>query len=214
MNYGEVIYRLVFFIAFLFSFTVIKNKNRSLLVFPLLLFIGNIVELIVLLLKSKPYYPIVYHVYIPIEYMLLSYFYLQNLNSKRMKQFILFTIPLFFILCITISYRTIQPFIYPHPTLQFNIAGILLVVFALTSLFHIKEDMASSIYKNYLFWINIGILFFYSGNFLLMGTYNYLKQRDPDFATQLWSMFNTTLNVVLYIFFIIGFICSKPIRKF
>ena len=213
MDSWSVAYQIALFIAFACSFLVLKNSNKSLIIFPILFFFANTTELIVAFEKHnhKINYPYIYHFYIPIEYILLGYFYYLNSYSKKVRSIILYSIPLFIIACLYISICA-KPN-EKYPTLQFNIEGLLIITWVLISLFSLKSEEDINIFKHPFLWINIGLLFFHSGNFFLMGSYNYLLNYNLPLAKKLFKLINTTLNLLLFIFFIIGFICSTQTRK-
>lgn len=215
MDSWEYIYHVIFFIAFLSSFLVLKSKNSALRVFPILLFIGNIVDISAGALKmyNNPNYPLLYHFYIPAEYILLSYFYFKIFDNRWFKNAILISVPAFVITCILLSLNASKDDRYP--TMQFNIEGVLIICWALFNLFSLKSEENIVITKHPFFWISIGLLFFYTGNFFLMGSYNQIVSVDKALAKKLFKYINTTLNCSLYILFIIGFLCSsKQARKY
>ena len=99
------------------------------------------------------------------------------------------------------------------PTLQFTLAGFCLIALALISIFSIEDFYDVPLLVNPRFLINVGVLIFYSGTMLLMGSYNYLKEIEPESAPVLFRLINTTLNFILYSLFITAFICTSRIRK-
>jgi hypothetical protein len=214
IGFADIIYRIFFFTAFLYSLPLLHKSDRSLQIFPFLLFIGNLIEAFVIVIKTwSPVYPILYHVYIPLEYSFLAYFFSLNIPNEKVQKGILITIPLFVIYsflltCFFYSFKLNQ-----HPSIQFNTEGILLIVFTLVSFFTSKEWRQIPIYKSHLFWFNSGLLIFYSGNFLLMALYNYFKEDNIAAASFLWTAINTSLNIALYIFFIFGFLCLRQPQK-
>lgn len=201
------------FLALSISPIVFKSQNKSLRLFPLILLIGNIVEIIVMIKKSNgsTSYPFYYHLYIPVEYLLLAFFYYYNFERNWVKKSILFSIPLFIVICFYLTkYSSSEG---EYPTMQFNLEGIVLIILSVSNLFSLRAEEDSIIYKQPLFWIDIALLLFYTGNFFLMGSYNQLISSNPDLAKQYFKFINNSLNYSLYILFIVAFICSRQVKK-
>ncbi len=209
MDFWDIAYQSLLLVTFIFSLRLVNQKKFK--IFPYLLGITNFVELFIFFIKHEnPEYPILYHFYIPIEYCLLAYFYYRITDigwGKRFAFYSIFGLPL---ICIFISFN-INPFKFP--TLQFNVAGVCLIILALISIFSIMPEESSSIWTHPVFIINIGILVFYSGNLLLMGVYNYLRDFNLELAKSLFRAINTSLNFVMYLMFITAFVCLSRTRK-
>ncbi len=63
------------------------------------------------------------------------------------------------------------------------------------------------------FWICLGILFFYCGNFPLIGLLTFMSAVPSSILDGL-HLFVHALNIMLYTFFIIAFLCRVRIRKY
>ena len=211
MDRWDIFYQSLLLIAFLASVLVFKSSDSSFRVFPLLLVITNVVELTIFFTKANnPSFFFLYHIFIPIEYSLLAYFYFLHLPMKWARRSALISIPTVVLICIFCSYVNGST---QMPTLQFTLAGFCLIALALISIFSIEDFYDVPLLVNPRFLINVGVLIFYSGTMLLMGSYNYLKEIEPESAPVLFRLINTTLNFILYSLFITAFICTSRIRK-
>lgn len=211
MDRWDIFYQCLLLLAFLASLLVLKSSDSSFKVFPVLLAITNAVELIIFFTKAKnPTYLFAYHIFIPVEYSLLAFFYHLHLPMRWAKRASLTSIPIVVIFCFFYSY---QNGITQMPALQFTLAGLCVIALALISIFSIDDFYDVPILANPRFLISVGVLIFYSGTMLLMGSYNYLKESTPESAKLLFRMINTTLNFIMYSLFITAFICTSKIRK-
>lgn len=213
MDSWEIIYHFLLLAALFVSLLVFKSENKSLRLFPLILLIGNVIEIIVIIEKGKgnTNYPFFYHFYIPIEYVVLALFYYLNSERKWVKKSILVSIPIYILICIWLTNSALSR--EEYPSLQFNLEGVLLIVLAISNLFSLKGEEDLIITRHPLFWIDLAMLLFYTGNFFLMGSYNQLISSNPEIAKQYFKFINNSLNYSLYILFIIAFICSRPVKK-
>ncbi|MEM9982084.1 MAG: hypothetical protein AAF734_06285, partial [Bacteroidota bacterium] len=62
-----------------------------------------------------------------------------------------------------------------------------------------------------LFWISVGLLFFYIGNTPFHGILNYLNQHYRQMAVE-YMLLTHILIIIMYICFIIGFLC-RPLNQ-
>lgn len=189
------------------------RQDRRLKLLTLLLFFSIVTELVVELCK---YYNIshrfIYHIYIPLEYLMLCLFIQTQYVSKIIKRMVLATIPLYVFLAAFFSLFILPP---PYfPSIQFNIAGLFIILLVITVLFNLKIKDNYSIFRLPFFWIAIGLLLFHSGLFLFNGVYNFLLKTKSDSAAHLQKIVNTNLNYLLYLFWITGFLCSIRNRKY
>lgn len=153
-----------------------------------------------------------FHFYQPIEYMLLALFYWRLLEGKIVKKIVLISIPLFISFCIYYYSTNIKSYLGPDFT-NFTLEAILitgLVAIFFLQLFKSEEYLNLTTYPA--FWINTGNLFFYGGNLFVMGLHYYLAKQDSKLAEEFLSI-NHYLNLLLYMLYIIAFVCSKTNRK-
>lgn len=205
------IYFFLLFVCLIASALYYKN-DRSLLYILLLLFFSIITEVggIICQHNKTNYYPL-YHIFTPIEYSLIALFFCTNNNSITLKKLIYYSIPMFVIFSIVCSIFFIP--LNNYPGFQYNIEGILVIAWSLTSLFSSRPDYKTSFYSHVLFWIASGFFIFHSGIFFINGVFNYFFMGKNNLLTSIHTIINTIFNYILYIFILIGILCSRKIEK-
>lgn len=144
-----------------------------------------------------------YHLYNPIEYTLLSLYYLKNCRVSRYKSLVKWSIGVFIVAAVVLS-QSVYKF-HSLPALNINIEGVLLFVMYTHLLFNIDTDVV--IYKHPDFWISTGILTYFGGVFACFNLYSTLLNLDPAQTEQLFGTISLPLNIILYTCIIISQIC-------
>lgn len=191
------------------------ERNRSFKVLAVLLGFSVVTELIVNVLRYIYGYKIsdylfIYHLYIPLEYALLAYFFYLN-NNQKVKKIIMLSIPTFILASFFISLKIIT--LKEHPGLNFNLSGVLLITWSLITLFSLQPDATVSYTRLPVFWICMGILIFHAGIFFFNTIYNDLLEQNSELAQSLHRLTIKCLNYILYICFSIAFLCSIPRKR-
>lgn len=211
----QIIYLLLLTASWMLSF-YLCDLTSNMKVFPILLSLSWIVEITVSILYYffclKREYNILYHLYIPLEYTILAYFFYLSFNNLKIRKYILYSIPLYVIGSFIISFGVSS--IYAHPGLNFNIEGVLLIIWSLIALFTVEPKHEMPLVKMPIFWICLGILIFHSGIFFFNGVFNYILKTNSPLAKYLFQLIIKNLNYTLYICFLIGFICSNRMKKY
>lgn len=192
------------------------EHNKSLKVFPILLFFSVFTEAFVNILRyvfnySISSYQFIYHLYIPIEYTLLSYFFYLN-NNAQVRKYIMYSVPFYILVSGLLSLKIIT--FANYPGLNFNLEGVLLIAWSLITLFSVQPSATISIIKLPVFWICLGILIFHAGIFFFNNVYDELLQQNSVLAQNLHRLIIKSLNYILYICFSIAFICSNQMKKY
>jgi hypothetical protein len=208
-------YRILYFcflsISLVFAIFCKKNE-KGIYIFPYLLGSTLLAELLTVLLSYyKLNFYIVYHFYIPLEYgMWGSYFYIvidKVLVKKLVRlSIVLFTITSFF--C-SLTIAKFQHF----PSLQLNIEGLLLIIWATFAIFTIEIKHNVGIFSRPIFWVCIAVLIFYSLISSFMGVYNFISKSRADLLKILQFFLLNIPNYILYTSLSIAFICSHRIKK-
>ncbi len=205
---------LIFFIAISLVLSLFSYKNeKSLKVFPILLSVALIAELLTLLFyKFNIDYNIIYHIYIPLEYCLLAYYFYLNINLNKLKKIILYSIPFYLIISIIFSLKIVN--IQKYPNFQTNIEGLLLIAWATIAIFNIEVRSNLSIVRLPIFWICVAVLVYNCGIFSYIGVYNYICESRPGLTNGLKFYVLNLLNYILYTLLSIAFICSQKMKKY
>ncbi len=213
MKGSYVIYMSVFVVSFLFSFLTFKSESKSLRLFIPLLFLGLLTEGIVHYEKfhSRNILPVVYRIYIPVEYMFMGMIYFFNVRNKFIRKLIIASMIFFGIFCFMLMITATK--ISGWPSLEFNVEGFLMLVIASYHLLSLNGEDGESIFWRPFFWIDGAFLLFYSGTFFLMSLYDKLKMADAYKAGLYLSSINRGLNILLYLLFIVAFLCSARARQ-
>lgn len=207
----KLLYYLLLLICFVVSFLPNRKADKSMIIFPILLGLSIVVEgLAYLLHVYKIQFNVIYHLYVPVEYALLAAYFYMNVRSLRIRKIIQYSIPVYFI--ISLAYSMIGSF-QRHPGLQINMEGLLLIVWAIFSLFSIEAREGTKIHALPIFWICIGVLIYHSGIFTYTGIYNYIVEQKTALGGKLNIYILQISNYILYICWSIAFICSHQTKK-
>ncbi len=207
----KIIYFILLFVCFSLSCFANRKDDKSMRIFPFLLFLSIVVEVIVYFLHSHQIrFNVIYHIYVPIEYVLIAYYFYLNNKVEMVKKIILYSIPLFLLASIICS---LISSIHKHPGLQINLEGLLLIVWAILSLFSIEAKEGTKIHALPIFWICVCVLIFHSGIFTYTGIYNYILEQKTSLGGKLNIYILQISNYILYICWSIAFICSHLTKK-
>jgi len=201
-------------VSFLLSVWSIKT-DRSIGVLTSLIGLSILTEITVYVmyykLELKPEFYIAYHIYIPFEYSLLSYYFLLHITDVTARRIMQTSIPLFVITSVIISFYKGT---HVYPGINLNLEGVLIIIWTTIALFSIKPSGKTSIFHLPIFWVSVGVLVYYSGGFFFNFIYQYLTEGQSEVAKSLNAFINKGLNCFLYISFIVAFICSNRLRKY
>jgi hypothetical protein len=153
-----------------------------------------------------------YHVYTPIEYVLLILFYRKNTKNNLLRDIMgisAFIYPVASILISLLHYHFTE-----YPSTVYNISCVLNVVWIVFIFFELNSVSNIKITSLPLFWILASLLIFYSGIFFFNGAYNFVLNKDSHLAAELRNYINIFLNYILYILMIYAFICSIKLKKY
>lgn len=211
MNTTRIIYFIFMLICFLLSLVASKKRDKTLVVFPIVIFISILTEFLVIKLNSRHLnYNFIYHIYVPIEYVLLSLYFVFNTKSTSTKKIIIYSIPVYLILCLILS---LQTSFQKHPGIQINLEGLLLITWSVITLFSIEVKINTVITSLSIFWICVALLIYHSGIFTFTGIYNYIIEKKTLLGSKLSFFIIQMSNYLLYICLSIAFICSLRTKK-
>lgn len=144
----------------------------------------------------------IYHLFTVIEFIMLSTFYHLFFRKYFKSGYFLFPIPVFLIVAF-IDYKING--LYAMDTLSFSVESIILSLFALFSfLFVMRKLLFYNLLSEPFFWVNSGILFYFSGNLFIYAFSNYLLAFKQYKESALWSV-PLFLNIIFIILISIGF---------
>jgi hypothetical protein len=148
----------------------------------------------------------VFHIHTPIEYCVVSLLYVSSLENRKIKNVILISIPVFVVLCIFLS-LFIQP-------VTDNNAAMIIVESMLTiiwSLLFIRETIMlqkqNTLLRFPMFWISVGLMFYFVGAQVFDGLLNYLMFESMELARRVYRLMYV-FRFALMILLIVGAYCG------
>ena len=137
------------------------------------------------------------HFYFILQFLLLSYFYLQILTIELQKKVVKLTIP------ICLIALAIQYYFNPELYYTFNLFEIFITSFSIIvfSMFHFYNMLGGK--KNY-YYINIGIFIYLFGGTFLFITGNLMNSLNRSYGNLIW-MINSVLYIICQMYFLIEF---------
>ena len=201
--------------AFIVSITV-RKTDRGLTTIFILLGASVLTEAIVFVLNSLLGYTseqfyIIYHFYIPLEYLFISLFFAQCMDNKAISSIILWSIIPVVGLSLYFSFFVLG--LESFPGVNLNLIGMPIILWASITLLSLKPLIDSPIYFHPYFWICSGFLFYYSENFFHNFIYDFIKSENNTLGKILNNFVNKSSNFILYTSIIVGFICQKRLTK-
>ncbi|WP_431294140.1 hypothetical protein [Pedobacter sp. P26] len=153
----------------------------------------------------------IYNLYIIPEYLFYLVFFCKMLESQKIKK-AMWPFGLLYFLFAVINVGFVQGLAKLN-TYTIIFGGLITVV--LSSAYFLQELNRKNpqlVHKQPLFWIATGVLVFHSvslPNFIFM---NYLSRTNLPLAIALFNIL-LVLNILMYSFYLIAFLCHKPIPK-
>ena len=208
---------ILFFSGLCACYSIYKKKPAPLYIklFPILLFSGVAVEIIasimINLYKTKAHTYIVYNPFTCLEFVFYFFVIREIVKNKKAKKVLLFLMIAYPIAALTNIYffqgRT------GFHIFTYSIGCLLIVgccIYYFYELFLLPNSV--KLLSQPAFWICTALLFFYAFTYPFFGLSN-LMMTLPD--TILIPVFRITelLNIILYSFFSIAFLCRLRIRK-
>ncbi len=157
------------------------------------------------LINNMAYYSILSTIIL----LLYFYFYYQQIKNAAYKRIILYA-AIFLGIFSVLNIIFIQKLFEKFTSYNFCIGSVIMcVIICMYVVETMKSDQVIDLKRNLLFWVSIGLFFYYLMNIPVMAGYNYLLESD---SFTLRMIYRYITNVVLYIqytLFIIGAICMK-----
>jgi hypothetical protein len=205
----QTLYYILLIISFLILIYRIKQRNEPLRFFIPLLLLSLIVEGVRFGWSSNRLLSdFLFSIYTPVEYLLLSLFFIIIINSKFKRRLIQVSIPLFIILSLYVQFE-VQSANYFYKYLDVLLEAPLILTWTLFYFFQLFTDEESFNFKtNPLFWISSGNLLFFCGSFFSYGFGSYLHNINEQKLSDAVFWIARVLNIFLYVFYIIAFLCS------
>lgn len=210
MNLADKIYFLLLLLT-LASYLVKLNRQEKFIRWITILLIFWLVATLAAVLL--PLYGVIsknlfiYHIITPVEFTLILLLYHSYFENVLIKKILVYSIPIFILLCIVFSLFVQKTDISNSYTSIIQSAVIISV-----SLLFLKEtaqlQRVKSLIHYPMFWISVAILFGYTAPLIIEGMLNYLIDQSMALAQQLY-LISYFSNYVLLILFMIAVYCNR-----
>jgi len=211
---SPVIYIIFIALSFVASLTVYfsSQKNIYLLFFPVFLFFTLVVEFIGFYSFSKGRPSItLYNFFTSFEflfYMLLLRNVIHNLKAKK----VIFHTAWLYILLLLINFLFILK-ISAFSATTYALGCLVITGICIYYFYELFQSTRSlNLLRQPIFWICVGLLFFYCCSFPIFGLYNFLNKAPRIIQKNLQTIL-VLLNVFLYSSFTIAFLCRIRVRN-
>lgn len=175
-------------------------------------FVIELIGLMMVLLKIKSIW--LFNLFTPVEFVVYSLFYLTQIKLKIARTWIRWFLLIYPVVYV-INILSFQHLFTAFHTNTYLLGSLFMILWSGTYFYDqiISEtNLNSSLIRDPFFWISVGVLFFYSGCFIIFGAINYLNFADVKRSESLY-MIVQLLNILMYSLFAIGFSCHKIFQK-
>lgn len=152
-----------------------------------------------------------FHIYTPIEYTILCLLYRNAVAGPLLKKIIYASIPFFIVLSIMFSAFVQKP--DENNSFITIIESLLILSW---SLFYLREvlllQQVTHLHRFPMFWICVGILFYFTGSLITEGMLNYLIKHSIELARRVYS-FSYIFKYLLLILLMIGAWCQITFKN-
>lgn len=151
---------------------------------------------------------LLFSIYTPAEYALLSLFYVSLIHERRLKLLIWCSILPFILFSFFVQFA-LDDTNYFYKYLDVLVESPLLVSWVVVYFIQLfRDDKTFDFSNKATFWISAGNLLFYAGSFFSYGFSAYLHNENQADLGDAISWIARFFNLVLYSAYIIGFRCS------
>lgn len=201
------LYVIVFVIA-IYKFPLYKNTSLKLI--PVILFFTLITEFIGGYIKaeSKDVFSniVLFNIYYLLYFSFLFYVFRRVIEEKKFKKYIEISFAVFLVIYLSDLLLTD---IFTQSFLRSYIAGAGVLIFCII-LYYIsilQSSLVLIVKNDLLFWISVGLFLFYVGYIPIKIIKSWYYQYDSFFELLLIIQFS--LIIIMYLFFLIGFLWMK-----
>ncbi|THU38281.1 hypothetical protein FAM09_16525 [Niastella caeni] len=208
MNIPDIIFFILLLAAIIFYIIAAgKNKHFGSTVIAYLVLILVTSTLAVYMIKTGVRNNLfLFHIYTPIEYTILGLLYRNAVTGALLKKIITTSIP-FFVVLSTVFSAFVQK---PDENNSF-ITVIESLLILSWSLFYLREilllQQVTHLHRFPMFWVCVGILFYFTGSLITEGMLNYLIKHSLPLARRVYSI-SYIFKYLLFILLMIGAWCQ------
>jgi hypothetical protein len=162
----------------------------------------------ILKLKGNNYLP--YTIFTPIEFALYGLVFYSAFDSERMKRFVVILMIIVAVFSV-LNYFLLQKKVFNSYSFVVSCVGLTLIAFSYLNQLY-SPTIVYRFYQYPLFWVAIGMLFFYPASVFSTGFIGEISKYDRQMAVKLYSI-NGILNVLLYSSFLVALLIAS-IKRF
>lgn len=175
------------------------------------MFISGLFELILFItsvLSVQNNLPIT-HVFAAVNLLFLSTLYYRTLHGRLLRRFIGLTTGLNLVF---ILYNALLPgSIWRFPSRPFTVQSALFIGLALLYFYQLlRQPAATALAAQPLFWINAGVLLYFSGNLFVFMLRNWLLLATPSSAHGSYWLIHSAMNILANLLYAVGLLCKSP----
>jgi hypothetical protein len=195
---------------FCYSLAAIKRKNlfnTIILGYCLVVLITSTIALYYMYFAHHKNNLFLFHIFTPVEYSLISWLYAKNFHTPLLRKLTAFSIPLFVALALVFS-------IYIQP-ININNSDIIIIESILLcawALLYLREliifEQTEPPFRTPLFWLSVGVMFYFLGNLFVEGLLNYLMRYSMESARRFYD-FGFIFKYVFFLMLIFAVRCWK-----
>jgi hypothetical protein len=202
---------LIFFVLLLIaviSYSIAGKEiyGRIILIYLVLIVVTSIAAIYVLVFLKLRNNLFIFHIFTPIQYLILSLLYSHEIANPGIKRIINYSIPFFIVLSILFSIF-VQKLTDTNSIITI-IESIGLITWPLLFLKQTLEmQRVRSLLTFPMFWISVGLLFYFVGTLITEGMLDYLIKHDMEIAKKVF-LFTYIFKYMLFIMLSIGAWCN------
>lgn len=208
MNIPDIIFFILLLAAIIFYIIAARNRQYfgSSIIAYLVLILATSIMALYLRETGVRNNLFLFHIYTPIEYIILGLLYRNAVTGALLKKIITTSIPFFIVLSIVFSAFVQKP--DENNSFITIIESLLILSW---SLFYLREilllQQVTHLHRFPMFWICVGILFYFTGSLITEGMLNYLIKHSIELARRVYS-FSYIFKYLLLILLMIGAWCQ------
>jgi len=149
-----------------------------------------------------------FNLFTTIEFLFLGFIYHRALRAPAQRRFVVYSI-IAGIGFALVNFIFIQGFWTFH-TISYRLFSLAIITWCLL---YFRQLMQSEeeifLLKNPMFWISTGLFFFCLGLFFYMTAFDYIVYSNISYNERLWEIISDALNWLLYVCFLIAFLCPE-----
>ncbi|WP_339071650.1 hypothetical protein [Chitinophaga sp. 180180018-3] len=177
----------------------------------LLLAASILTEIIVELIGTKKLgFFVVYHVFVVLEYSLITIILRAGIRDYRWR--LIMGISIFIFAFLSLFYSFVMGRWQAFPGINITIESFLVICWCILSFFSISPDSEASIFQHPVFWLTLAFFIYFAASVSVNAFYNLLLANDTARARPFFAVLNSLSNYLLYIMLIKGVVCFRSNR--